>query len=335
MFFCADNRLRVTSWGEELAGLTGRKPQEVQGRKYFEVLPRILSGDRDALLLAVESNEESVVRGYAFHCLFDHMTADIRISPIRAAGKVKGVRVSFSDFSLCSVVRSFRNSKRFIDIGKTASTLAHGVRNPLNAIKGAVVYLTEKYAGEPALVEFARIINEEIARLDNFISRFLSTTVSDAAFRLTDVNALLKKMEAFTSLQAQASRIRTVYEFGNIPPVMASSFQVEQAVLNVINNAMDAMPSGGQLSVKTRTETLSGYEFVVIEISDTGSGMAGRAADPATPPEGKGKGFGLVITREILQHHGGHMEIKSKRHKGTSVRLCLPLKKVETPKRAF
>jgi two-component system nitrogen regulation sensor histidine kinase GlnL len=326
--FLTDTQLRVTSWGEGLAELTGKKTPAVQGKRYYEVLPRILSGDKDALSVVLEKNKTLSLKRYALHCLFDHMSVDVRINPIRTTRMVKGVKVTFSDLSPCSVVTSLRNSQRFIDIGKTASSLAHGVRNPLNAIKGAVVYLSEKYANEPALVEFAKIMKEEISRLDSFISRFLSTSISDAEFTLVDINSLLKKMEAFTSLQAHASHITSTYEFGDIPPIMANAFQVDQAILNVVNNAMDAMCSGGQLVVRTRTETLSSEEFVMIEVSDTGSGIAKKGVDvQSLPVDEKGKGFGLFITREILQFHGGYFEIKSKKGRGTSVRLYLPIRR--------
>ncbi len=325
--FSADKELCITFWSEDLVKLTGREATHVRGKKYFEVLPPFLSNGKDALSTALEENRTIVLKGYVFGCLLDHMSGDIRISPLKTAGKVKAVKVTLPHLSPCSVAISFRNSQRLIDIGKNASTLAHGVRNPLNAIKGAVVYLSEKYAAEPALVEFATIMNEEIARLDNFISQFLSTSISDAGFVLTDINALMKRLQAFTSLQAHVRNIKPVYEYGgDLPPVMLNAFQIEQAILSVLNNAIDAMSSGGRLTVRTRRESRSG-NFVTIEISDTGSGMAGRAVDSSSIPRGaKGKGFGLVITREVLQYHGGHLEIVSDKGKGTTVRLCLPMK---------
>ncbi len=326
--FSTDTELRVASWGRELAEFTGKETPAVQGKRYYEVLPRIFSGDKDALLAVLEDNKTLTLKRHALPCLLDLMIADIRINPIRTGGRVKGVKVTFSDLSPCPVASSLRNSQRFIDIGKTASSLAHGVRNPLNAIKGAVVYLSEKYANEPALVEFAKIMSDEISRLDGFISRFLSTSISDAGFTLVDINSLLKKMEAFTALQAHASHITSIYEFGDIPLIMGNAFQIEQAVLNVLNNAMDAMPSGGQLVVRTGKETLSDEEFVVIEVSDTGSETASKGVDVASlPVDRKGKGFGLFVTREVLRYHGGRFEIKSKKGKGTSARLYLPLRR--------
>lgn len=329
--FSTDKELHIISWGEELAELTGKKSSEAQGKEYFEVLSRIFSGDDDALSLVIEKKRRLVLKRYNFRCLLSHINADVRISPVRSAGSVEGAKVTLSSVTPCPVARSLQNSQRFIDIGKTASTLAHGVRNPLNAIKGAVVYLSEKYAGEPDLVEFAKIMKEEISRLDNFISRFLSTSISDAGFTMTDINSLLKRLEAFTSLQAQACDIKFVYEFGEVPPLMVNTFQIEQAVLNVLNNAIDAMRSGGRLVVRTRMERTSTSDFVTIEVSDTGSGIAGKVLDVASVPSGgKGKGFGLFITREVLRYHGGHLEIKSKKGRGTSVRLYLPTRNDRT-----
>lgn len=327
--FSTDRELRITSWSDDLVKLTGKDASRVLGKKYSEIFPPILSRGGDALSEVAESCKPLVLKDYVFGCLLDHMTADIRITPVMTGGELKAVKVTLPDLMPCPVAAGFRDSQRFIDIGKNASTLAHGVRNPLNAIKGAVVYLSEKYAGEPALVEFAEIINEEISRLDNFISQFLSTSISDTEFALTDINALLKRLQAFTSLQAHVRSIRPLYEYGDVPPVMLNAFQIEQAVLSVLNNAMDAMRSGGRLTVKTRKETHSG-DYVTIEISDTGSGMPGKTPAARHVAHGaKGKGFGLVITREVLQYHGGHLEILSNRGKGTTVRLCLPIKKEE------
>ncbi len=322
--FSTDKELRITFWSEDLVRLTGKEAAQVRGRKYFEVLQPIFSDGKDALSLVLEEKKGRILKGYVFCCLLDHSTADIRISPAKG-GAVRAVKVTISNLSPCSFAVSFRHSQRFIDIGKNASTLAHGVRNPLNAIKGAVVYLSERYAAEPSFVEFAKIMNEEIARLDSFISKFLSTSISDEGFSPTDLNSLMKKLQSFTSLQAHVRNIKPAYEYGDIPPVMANAFQIEQAVLSVLNNAMDAMPSGGRLTVKTQRETHSG-DFVTIEISDTGSGMDGRRVDnPPNPRMTKGKGFGLGITREVLQYHGGHLEILSDKGKGTTVRLCLPI----------
>ena len=327
--FSVDTRLCVNSWGEQIAELTGKGVASVVGRKYYRIIPRIFSGDRDALSVVLEKKRGIALKGYSFGCLFDHVRTDIRINPLLSSKDIKGVRITLSNISPCSITRSFQNSQRFIDIGKTASTLAHGVRNPLNAIKGAVVYLSEKYAHEPALVEFAKIMNDEISRLDGFISKFLSSSLLDASPSLTDINSVLSKIEMLTSLQAHAYNIQTRYVYGDIPRISVNTFYIEQAILNVINNSIEAMRSGGQLTVKTGSENLSSVHFAVIDISDTGPGIAQiKSAHVPMPMKDKGKGFGLFIAREILQYYGGRLEIISRKGKGTRVKLFFPVSTV-------
>ncbi|MEC4685169.1 MAG: ATP-binding protein [Nitrospirota bacterium] len=321
--FCTDDMLCINSWGNEITEVTGIPSSAVLGMKYYEVLPRILADDRDALSVALADKTPLNLKGYSFNCLHDRVKADVRIDPVRVdSGKIEELRVEISPYSACSMARKLQDSQRLIDIGKIASTLAHGVRNPLNAIKGSVVYLREKYSNEQTLIEFTRIMEEEITRLDNFISKFLSTSISVAGLSESDVTMLLKKIEIYTSLQTHTNDISTDYKYGDIPLAAIDSFQLEQAVLNVINNAIEAMGSGGQLSVRTRTQNVSGNDFVLIEVSDTGPGMADSGINDISP-ENKGRGFGLFITREILQYYGGSLEIKSRKGAGTTVRLYL------------
>jgi two-component system nitrogen regulation sensor histidine kinase GlnL len=326
--FSTDESLTIISWDNEIERFTGKTSSSVLGKKYFEVFPRILADGTDAVSAVLEKKKALTLKGYSFHCLFGQTRADIRIKPAVAADGEKYAEVRIAAGSACSVVENLRRSQQLINIGKTASALAHGVRNPLNAIKGAVVYLSERYAQEAPLIEFMTIMEEEIARLDSFISKFLSTSLSDAERTLTDINALLRRLEIFTSLQAKSYEVTTHFEYGKIRPVVINAFQIEQAILNVVNNALEAMRhSGGRLTVRAYQERNSGGDFLVIEVSDTGPGIDESRIDAlAVPsePEKEGRGFGLFIAREILQYYGGYLDIKSRRGKGTTMRLFLP-----------
>jgi two-component system, NtrC family, nitrogen regulation sensor histidine kinase GlnL len=238
------------------------------------------------------------------------------------------VLVAIHPHASCAAAKKLQQSKKLIDIGKIASTLAHGVRNPLNALKGAVVYLGGKYAEEATLVEFTKIMEQEISRLEDFISRFLSSSVSETEVNATDINSLLKKIEVFTALQIYTRNINSHYEFGNIPPITMNSFHLEQAILNVINNAIEAMQNGGNLNIKSFTEERSNGVFVVISVSDTGPGIPDSKRNGfAAENKNNGRGFGLFITHEILKHYGGHIEIDSKKDIGTTITLFIPCNK--------
>jgi two-component system nitrogen regulation sensor histidine kinase GlnL len=322
--FLVGTDLRVRSWNNNIRKLTGKAGIDVIGRKYYKVIPRLFVDGRDAISMAAKKKGGLTIQGCDFISAGGPITADIEL--ISASNAVSDeIRVRIFPQPVSSVKPKNELSQQLIDIGKMASTLAHGVRNPLNAIKGAMVYLSEKYADEPSFVEFAEIINEEILRLDRFISRFLSTSVANAETLPTDINALLRKIAVFTSLQAYACNVRATYDYGEIPSVVIDAFQLEQAILNVVNNAMESMTAGGELKVKTYLEKHADRDFVVIGISDTGRGIPdGKGARFLATQRKRGKGFGLFITREILQYYGGRLEMRSIKGKGTVVRLYVP-----------
>ncbi len=324
--FRTDSDLTICFWGEEIAQFTGKPRDLTLGKKYFEVLPPISIDGKDALSEAIRGNKPITIKDYLFNCMFAHINANIDIAPDRTAnGKVDQVKITLYLSSTCTVAHKLNQSQKLINIGKIASTLAHGVRNPLNAIKGAVVYLSEKYSQEAPLVEFTKIMEEEISRLEHFISKFLSSSVSDTEINVTDINSLLKKIEIFTSLQIYTRNIQSFYEFGSVPPITINSFHLEQAILNVINNAIEAMKTGGQLKISTSTEERDGQIYVVITISDTGQGMPENTVGELSAGKcGNGRGFGLFITYEILKHYDGYLEIDARKNSGTTIKLFIP-----------
>lgn len=327
--FSVDRSLKINSWSRELEVIYGKSSTEVRGIPYYKIIPRINQNSKDAVMQVLKTGKTMSLKRNHITCFCGDGRAHVRITPIKnKLGKVNGANVAINAYPSCAIWKRLKQSQRLLDIGKIAATFAHGVRNPLNAIKGAVVYLREKYASEGKLIEFTKIIEEEIFRLDNFIAKFLSPSVSEKSLSGTDINSVLKKIEVLISLQAQSRKIETIFEYGYIYPVSVNSFHLGHAILNIINNAVEAMPSGGQLVVKTQSESRSGTDFALIEISDNGPGIAVyKNGNMFTPSKAKGKGLGLFITREILRSCGGHLEIKSKRGVGTMVKLYVPVNK--------
>jgi two-component system nitrogen regulation sensor histidine kinase GlnL len=324
--FSTDPGLCIRSWGKEIANLTGRSAESVVGSRYHEVLPPFLLDGKDALGEAVRLRKPLLLKDYRINCLYSGLTADVRIAPhMSPANDVQELSVTLEPTANCAVFAKLSQSQQLIRIGRVASSLAHGVRNPLNAIKGAVVYLNEKYASDPSLTEFTKIMEEEISRLEMFISRFLSSSVPEGEGAATDVNALLNRISVLTTLQLKTRNIVPAYDLGDVPLISTPSFHVEQSVLNVVNNAIDAMGDGGQLLVRTYTAHREQAAFAVIEISDTGPGIADVTRHTVAPGSSDtGRGFGLFITCEILKHYHGHLDIDSKKGRGTTVRMSFP-----------
>ena len=317
--FCIDSRLMVSSWGEDAMSVTGRPAVDAIGKKYYKVVPRILVNDRDAVITALRSGKPFAIRGYYFSNIVSHVKADIHITPV-PLGANSGAQVRVILGRGCQGTAS----EKLIDTGKAAVAFVHSVRNPLNAIKGAVIYLRKKYSQENTLVEFTDLIETEVARLDEFVTKFLSASSTEAEAAETDINEVLRKIELLTSFQARLRKINPTYSYGDIPVVVVSSFQIEQAILNIVNNAVEALGPGGGITVRTGLKSCPGSDFVFVEISDTGPGIPQPGPRELAKRIKKGKGFGLMITREIIAQNGGQLEISSSKGCGTVITILLP-----------
>lgn len=324
--FNIDGNLRITMWDDGIAQYTGTSSRRALGKKYFEVFPRIMIDQRDAVSDVFKIKKPLILKGYRFQCPYGHISASIRLTPW-TNGRVgeKYVKVAVRPVSACFIAKRLDRSQKFIEIGKIAATLAHGVKNPLNAVKGAVVYLRERYSHEEPLLEFTQIMEAEISKLESFISRFLSSAASPGEMSLVDINTLIGKIKIFISLQTYAHNIHCEYKLGKIPSIVANPFHIEQALLSVINNAIEAMESGGTLTVQTMTEKKPEGKFIVIEVTDSGPGMDAEIIEDQREDHTRGRGFGLFIAYEMVKHYKGRLEIQGEKGKGTTARFYLPV----------
>lgn len=326
LYFTTDTKQRILFWNKGMERLTGRSLSQVKGVLYYEVLPRIMIGDKDALMSALKKKQTLSLTEYQFSCLHTQCKLGVKIQPVKdKTGKVTHLRTDITPISTCQNVKQLDQSRDLINIGKVASTLAHDVRNPLNAIKGAVVYLRAKYSNEHTLLEFAQIMEDEIDRLDSFISKFLSSSIFVLDVAPTDMNNIVRKIEKLTALQTRMRDINARFIYGELEPIVVSPFHVEHAILNITNNALDAMEEGGALTVSTFSDMYNDEDHVVVQVSDTGKGLSGLHDIGTNPaPRKNGKGYGLFVTREILKYFNGRMEIASTGSEGTTVRLIFP-----------
>jgi two-component system nitrogen regulation sensor histidine kinase GlnL len=317
--------VRCSSALEERLGVPCR---QLIGSPYHEWLPAIREGADDALRKVVRLGEPVLLTEYRFVSWNGAWTADVVVEPLVMEDGAAGAQVRIGVLESCRRSNHDSAGQRWSDMGKVAAMLSHGVRNPLNAIKGAVTYLQGRYAEEAELQEFAGIMVEEISRLEQFISGFLSTSTQGSEPELVQVDSLLNKVATYTSLQAQAAGVSINLHCGEVLPVRIDGFQFEQAVLNLLNNALAVLGEGGRIMLSS---TMAQHDLptVVVEVADNGPGMdpdrVQALRDPGSEPElGKDRGFGLFITREVITSYGGRLEIVSTEGEGTRVRLLLP-----------
>ena len=229
---------------------------------------------------------------------------------------------------------------RLSALGQLSAGLAHEIRNPLGAIKGAVEILEEDYpAGHPK-AEFYAIILKEVKRLNDVVTNFLNfARPVSMRFVPVDVREVLASLEGLVSGEARAHGVRIFANFHVGPSrVMADEALLKQAFLNIMLNALEAMPTGGDLAILTRVadpktvgvvSSDEREEWLEAVFDDTGIGIPeehlGRVFDPFFTTKKDGTGLGLAITYRIIENHRGIIRVTSQPGEGTTFSITVPL----------
>ncbi len=218
-------------------------------------------------------------------------------------------------------------------VGALAAGLAHEIKNPLAGIKVAMHVLGEEAGLAEEDRAVTRRVAEEVARLEGLMKSFLNfAKPAKPQPAPLDVNKLINTTLAFhlrnrPAPGEAANGLRIAKDFGKLPETLADPMQIQQVFLNIFLNAIDAMPEGGTLSVRTFHD--AGAGLVVIEIADTGKGIGrdqiDRIFQPFFTTKPKGTGLGLAISKQLVEQNGGTIEAGDNADGGGAVfRIGLP-----------
>jgi signal transduction histidine kinase len=229
-------------------------------------------------------------------------------------------------------------SEKLASIGEMSAAVAHGLRNPLASLRAAAQVALHQMKDTPATQEHLRAVIAEVDRLDRRISHLLSFS-RPAPFRPMDEELPHLVRAVFPTFERQLAERGIALETQlpeGLPQVRVDPMQVEQALMEVISNAMDAMSRGGRLTVRGSVEPDGdGRERAVIEVSDTGDGISAQVlpsvCDPFFTTRSEGTGLGLAIARRYVSQNGGSLEITSVKGQGTTVRLIFPVAPNDEP----
>jgi two-component system, NtrC family, sensor kinase len=229
--------------------------------------------------------------------------------------------------------REMSRLERLAAMGEVAAMLAHEVGTPLTSISGHLQLLAEEVQ-ESRVRERLSVIEMHIGRAIATIQGFLDSARLPAPDRHPiQMNALIQEVLALASPGISRQRgIQVVTELSpELPEVLADGNQLRQVLLNLVTNALDAMPDGGQVFVRTRSAfAAEGMVSVQVEIVDTGLGISPedlrKIFDPffTTKGMGQGTGLGLAICQRIVKAHKGFIEVQSEKGQGTTFLMTLP-----------
>jgi signal transduction histidine kinase len=233
-------------------------------------------------------------------------------------------------------------SEKMAALGQLSAGIAHEIRNPLTSIKIFIQSLEKEIDLDENQKEDFRIIMKEIDRINENITRFLNfARPEEPLFQAISVSALVKETVNLLAAKLKNSGIRLDISLSDeYPPVAGDSKQLAQVVLNLLLNAVEAMPQGGTLTISSAVKVNpdNRQEFLQLVIKDTGHGIPEKDRpylfDPFFTTKAGGTGLGLSIVYSIIQKHNGRIEVESDLGKGSSFILSLPIQK-ERPWRKF
>ena len=218
-------------------------------------------------------------------------------------------------------------SERLAAVGTLASSLAHEVRNPLNSIALTLVLLTRRLArleADPSLEAMVETVRKEVERLNALVGEFLSLATLDRLQpETTDPRTLVRDALSLLGPLASTQKVEVRDETdAEAPDIPLDRRKMMQVLVNLLRNAIDAMPQGGVLTTAVRRRA----DGVEITVSDTGPGI-----EPGldvfsffTSTKHGGTGLGLPISRGIVEAHGGRLSYDSEPGRGTTFRVTLP-----------
>jgi PAS domain S-box-containing protein len=248
------------------------------------------------------------------------------LSPLRDQnGKTIGQILVFTDLTHLKAVESQMELRaRLSSLGELSAGIAHELRNPMAVIAGYTKLLSKK--GEKSLQPIIENISKEIAVMDRIISDFLSFA-KPAELTMTDIDLKAMIGNCITAIRGEKSDITVRLNIDGRPTIKGDEVFLRQVFINIIQNAVEAMPQGGALTIEIFPSADPGRGFDIV-LSDTGHGISEDIINkiflPFFTTKERGTGLGLAIVHKIVVSHGGTISVESS-DKGTMFRMRLPV----------
>ncbi|ULT58383.1 ATP-binding protein [Neobacillus drentensis] len=223
------------------------------------------------------------------------------------------------------IEEQLRKSDTLSVIGELAAGIAHEIRNPMTALKGFIQLLEENITKEHPM--YYQVITSELSRIDSIINEFLILAKPQVTkFQEKNLNQILKETVDLLSAQAVLHNVQFITNIdSHLPPVFCEPNQLKKVFINIIKNAIEVMPLGGNVTITTRKLE---EERVQISIQDEGAGIPKekikKLGEPFFTTKEQGTGLGLMVSHRIIKDHQGEITIESEEGRGTTFYIELP-----------
>ncbi|HEY7041208.1 MAG TPA: ATP-binding protein [Methylomirabilota bacterium] len=238
---------------------------------------------------------------------------------------------------LAAAQKQLRVSERLAAVGEVSAAVAHGIRNPLASIRASAQVAADGLDDRSRVETYLRAITDEVDRLGRWLTSLLDSV---RPFQLdpgpVDLNGLLRDLLGVLQRRLAVARVTVDARLApDLPKLHADEVQLQQAFLGVLENAIEALPSGGTICLTTELAAEPEPPTARVTVRDTGAGISPERLphvfEVLYSTKSRGTGLGLAITRKVVERHGGHVDIESAPGEGTTVTVRLPLQAEETP----
>jgi signal transduction histidine kinase len=259
------------------------------------------------------------------------LTLECRVLPLGRDARDSGLLL-LEDVSESAEEREFqRNIDRFSSIGNISAVMAHEIRNPLTGIRTTIQFVQTKLPPDSHLSEDLEDAIKELDRIEQFTSdllQFARPKISE--LRPTRINDVIDKVLDHVERRCVEGGVKIKRELGiDLPEIPLDGDAVRQALLNIVLNALDAMPDGGVLRVSSSTRRYRSRRALEVAIADTGTGIPAdtleKIFDPFFTTRNGGTGLGLSITLQIVKEHAGRIYVRDRSQGGAIFRLSFPV----------
>jgi len=235
---------------------------------------------------------------------------------------------------IVDVEEQLRQNEKLSALGLLAAEVAHEIRNPLTVMKLLYHSLNLKFEAKDPRAKDAQIIESKIEHLNKIVEQILDfARTTEPKLAPVNLNDLVDELGLLVRHKLSNQGIKLVRDLqADLPLVSGDAPQLEQAFLNLMLNAAEAMADGGTLSIRSRAvRTRDKSEQVLVEFKDTGGGMTEEQQQRAfktilATTKAKGSGLGLAIVGRIIETHHGQIRIRSRAGRGTAIQILLPVK---------
>jgi len=230
---------------------------------------------------------------------------------------------------------SLKQSEKLAAMGQMAASMAHEIRNPLGIIKSTADVLNEKYAAASESDELFEYISDEVMRLNYLVNNFLSFAREPKLNpKLADLNQIIKKAVSAIEREIQDQEIEvSIHNAEQLEPFIFDEGAIHQVLFNLMINSIQAIEQKGKIEIGLKEVTLKSQPFAELSVSDNGLGIEGNLSklfEPFYSTKSSGSGLGLTISKQIIEKHGGWIEVESQSNEGATFRLFLAIRKSQS-----